>query len=68
MNRYLEYVLSLPKSIYLNFRVLPFKDAIKLPLLVRYNTVLSSCSGKVTILGGGGFWSCENRLWPCWLF
>lgn len=52
MNRYVEYVLSLPKSIYLNFRVLPFKDAIKLPLLVRYNTVMSSYSGKVTILGG----------------
>lgn len=49
MNRYVEYILSLPKSIYLNLKVLPFKDAIKFPLLVRYNTVLSSCSGTVSV-------------------
>lgn len=52
MNRYVEYLLSLPKSIYLNFKVLPFKEAVRLPLLVRYNTVLSSCSGIVTMQGG----------------
>lgn len=55
MNRYLEILLSLPKSLYLNLRMLPFKKAVKLPVLVRYNTLLLSCSGKITINGDGGF-------------
>ena len=52
MNKYLELILSLPKSIYLNFRMLPFREAVRLPILVRYNTILSNCSGKLLLFGG----------------
>ena len=38
MNLYLKYLLSLPKSIWLNFRYLPLQQAVKLPLYVRYGT------------------------------
>ena len=31
-------VLSLPKTLYFNFRALPFKQAVKLPIIVLYNT------------------------------
>lgn len=40
-------LLSLPKTIYVNFRSLPFLQAIKMPLLIHYNTKLSSLSGIV---------------------
>ena len=30
--------LSIPKTIYFNFRYLPLSQAIKLPIWVRYNT------------------------------
>lgn len=46
-----ESLLSLPKSIYVNLRLLPFKQAIRLPIKVRYNTILRSLSGKCIISG-----------------
>lgn len=55
MNKYLELILSLPKSIYLNFRMLPFREAVSLPIFVRYNTILSNCSGRLLLLGGARF-------------
>ena len=45
----LEYLLSLPKSIYVCFRLFQFKDALKLPMLVRYNCRLYSLKGTVDI-------------------
>lgn len=33
----LRIVISLPKTIYVNMRLLPFKDAIRLPLIVAYD-------------------------------
>ena len=45
----LHYLAGLPKSIYVNFRVLPFKDAIKLPIIISRKTKLSSLSGKVIL-------------------
>ena len=40
MNRLLEYFLSLPKTLYFNFRCLPLRKAIRLPYVVRYDTDL----------------------------
>jgi len=44
-----RYIGGLPKSIYVNFRLLPFIQAIKLPIIVSRKTLLSSLSGKVTL-------------------
>ena len=41
----LKILFSLPKTIYVNFRLFPFKTAIKLPIWVTYNT-------KVVVSGG----------------
>ena len=45
-----RYLSGLPKSIYVNFRVLPFRQAIYLPIIVSRKTKLVSLSGNV-ILG-----------------
>lgn len=42
-------ILSLPKTIYFNFKYFNFKQAMKLPILMSYNTVLLSTKGKITI-------------------
>jgi len=44
-----RYALGLPKSIYVNFRLLPIKQAIFLPIIVSNNTKLISLSGKATL-------------------
>ena len=43
----IRYISGLPKSIYVNFRVLPFNQAIFLPIIVSRKTKLISLSGKV---------------------
>lgn len=47
----IEKILSLPKSLYVSFRLCPLKDAIKIPILVRCNCKLLNLSGLV--IGGG---------------
>ena len=56
MNKHLEYLFSIPKSIYFCFRCLPFKQAVYLPVLVRYNVLLQHL-GRVNIryFGDGNF-------------
>ena len=44
-----ERILSLPKSLYVCLRLLPLRQAIKLPILVRYNTRLSCLNGNVIL-------------------
>lgn len=43
----LEKILSIPKSFYVSWRLMSFRDAFKLPILVRYNTKLRSLKGRV---------------------
>ena len=42
MNLYFLYLVSLPKSIYFNFRCLPWKQAVHLPILVHWHTKFGS--------------------------
>ncbi len=42
-----RYVLGVPKSLFINFRTLPFSQAIKLPILVSHRTRLENLSGKI---------------------
>jgi len=45
----IRYTSSIPKSIYVNFRLLPFKQAIHLPIIVSRKTKIQSLSGKVSL-------------------
>ena len=51
MNRYIEYLLSLPKSVFFCVKTLPFVQAIRLPILVRYNVIVRN-TGHMRIGGG----------------
>ena len=44
-----RYIFSLPKSIYVNLRLLPLKEAIFLPIIVSNKTKLLSLSGRVNL-------------------
>ncbi|WP_299181259.1 acyltransferase [uncultured Neptuniibacter sp.] len=45
----IRYVSGIPKSIYVNFRLLPFRQALHLPILVSRKTKLKSLSGRAHI-------------------
>ncbi len=52
-NQLIKYIVSIPKSLYFNFRVLPFKQAIRFPFLVAYNVkFLRLQKGIVTFADG----------------
>ncbi len=46
ITKLIRYISGTPKSIYVNFRLLPFSQAIKLPIMVSRKTKLRSLSGK----------------------
>lgn len=52
MNKILEHILSIPKSFYVSLKYFSLKDAVKLPIMVRYNTVLLGLKGKIINSGG----------------
>lgn len=45
----LRIILGLPKSIYINFKCLPIKNAIKFPVLVSHRTKFHELKGKIII-------------------
>lgn len=46
---YIEYIISLVKSLYVCLRLLPIKQAFQLPILVRYNVKCSNLSGNIKL-------------------
>ena len=44
-----DIVLGLPKAMYLNFKLLPFNQAIKLPILCSHRVKIASAKGSCTI-------------------
>lgn len=66
-------LISIPKTIFFNFRVLPFKDAIKLPFFISYNTQIGEVHRGVILINqklsifmirigiGGTKGVCANR-------
>jgi|GEM_PF-6888513 len=48
MKKLFLYLLGVPKSLIVNFRLCSFKDAIKLPIVVSSKTRLSALSGSVS--------------------
>lgn len=47
MKNYIKLLFAIPKTVYANFRLFPFKQAIRLPLWVTYNTKLVLSGGAV---------------------
>ena len=46
----LKKILSLPKSLYFNLKVFPLKTAIKLPILISYDTkIINIHKGSIII-------------------
>lgn len=67
MKHLIEKILSLPKSLYVSLRFFPLVQAIRIPILVRYNTKLTSLSGLVKVNSGGGKnGNVDHWLWPSW--
>lgn len=48
LKKILDYVLGLPKSVYINFRLCTPKDAWKLPIIVSRKVKLSALTGNAT--------------------
>ena len=44
-----EYLISIPKSFYVSWRLTDFISAFRLPCVVRYNTVLHCLSGHIVL-------------------
>lgn len=58
----LDKILSIPKSLWVSLHFFPVKEAIRLPILVRYNTKIVSLKGRVKHLGGGVNAGCLSAL------
>lgn len=48
----IDKILSIPKSLWVSMHFFTLKDAIKLPILVRYNTKILTLKGEINVLGG----------------
>ena len=45
----MESILSIPKTLYFNFRMLPLRKAIRLPFFISYRTQLGELQGNVSV-------------------
>lgn len=43
------FILGFPKTLYFNFKYLPFNKAVKLPILVSHRVYLMECNGNIKI-------------------
>ncbi|UZW14978.1 acyltransferase [Clostridium pasteurianum] len=46
----IKYLISIPKTILFNFRIFPFKVAIKLPVLIAYNVKVANISKNCILI------------------
>ena len=56
-----EYLLSVPKSIYVSFRLLPFRQAVRIPIFVRYNTKLLCLNDNIYLQRKGGVKQAQSE-------
>lgn len=47
----LESIMSLPITLYLNFKYFPYKVAIKRPIKISYRTKINNCKGSIKLNG-----------------
>ncbi|MCM3363692.1 acyltransferase [Niallia sp. Sow4_A1] len=48
----IKLLFSMPKTLYFNFKAFPFKQAIKLPILISYNTKIADVSRGTCVING----------------
>lgn len=51
MSRLLEFCLSFPKTLLFNLRHLPLRQAVKLPICIRYGSIVHIAKGRIRIEG-----------------
>ena len=51
INRWSDYLLSIPKSLYVCIRLFGIARSLRLPVVVRYNTKILGLKGAVNVLG-----------------
>ncbi|HAT4169018.1 acyltransferase [Clostridium perfringens] len=57
--KYSSLILGLPKSIYLNMKMLPFRQAVKLPIILSKNTKIYSANGHIKLKSKAKFGSIK---------
>ena len=45
----INYIASIPKSLYFNLKIFGFKDGIKFPVIISNNVILEDISGKIEV-------------------
>lgn len=53
LSKLIKVIISMPKTIYFNFRILPFKEASKLPFFISYNTQVGEIHRDVVRINNG---------------
>ena len=61
MKKIIEYIISVPKSLWFCLNVFPLNRAVKLPILVRYNVVVKNY-GNIEVGGGVNLGKLESDL------
>lgn len=51
MSRLFEFCLSFPKTLLFNLRHLPLRQAVKLPICIRYGSIVHIAKGRICIEG-----------------
>ena len=58
----IEIIMSIPKTIYFNFKVLPVKQALRLPYIVSYHVKLSGIKRKTFLTKNKDLSTCSMRI------
>lgn len=58
--------MSLSKSLYVCMKFFPILQALRIPMLVRYDTKQTSLSGIVKFNSGGKNCNIDHWLWTSW--
>lgn len=58
--------MSLPKSLYVCMKFIPIPPALRIPMLVRYDTKQTSLSGIVKFNSGSKNSNIDHWLWTSW--
>ena len=58
----IEIIMSIPKTIYFNFKVLPVKQALRLPYIVSYHVKLPGINRKTFLTKDYDLSTCSMRI------
>lgn len=49
MYKIIIFLISIPKTLYFNFKMFPLKKAIQLPVICHYSTILKNLTGEIVL-------------------